>query len=245
MIILGITGAIGHGKSTIAEILTKLEPNSKIFETSKVISEVATQLCKQYNHKSIHLEDIESINSWLSHLPGILSTILNRPIDPKLFKLESSMLSPTKAEYVKLWEFINWANYNPKQAHTLITQANKASFRPLLQWIGGYCVENISPTIWNTELIVRARKAEDAGCALAILGGIRFKEEALQVQTNGGIIIKVVRPKMHVQDSNDPTERQRSGIRPDKIIINDGLMEDLITKVHKLYSEIMSSKSKA
>ena len=33
MILVGVTGAIGHGKSTFAEFLAEIEPKTKIFET--------------------------------------------------------------------------------------------------------------------------------------------------------------------------------------------------------------------
>lgn len=245
MIILGITGAIGHGKSTIAEILSKLEPNSRTFETSEVISDVATQLCKHFDHKIIKLHDLTSINNWLSYLPANLSKTLNRPIDAKLFLLTPSMIGSTTAEYAKLWEFIDWAKSNPELVHTVITQENKANFRPLLQWIGGFCVENISPIIWNTELLERARIAGAEGCALAILGGIRFNEEALHVQNNGGLIVEIIRPSIQVQDSSDPTERQRTRIKPEHIIMNDGSLQELTAKVEKLYAEIKSTRPKA
>lgn len=245
MIILGITGAIGHGKSTIAEILSKLEPNSQTFETSEVISEVASELCKHFDHQGITLDNPTSINDWLSYLPAILSNTLDQPIDAELFVLEPSKIGSNTAEYAKLWEFIDWAKSNPEHVHMLITEENKASFRPLLQWIGGFCVENISPIIWNSELLKRASNAGAEGCALAILGGIRFNEEALHVQNNGGLIIEVIRPSIQIQDSNDPTERQRSHIKPDHIIMNDGTLQELTAKVGQLYTEIVSAQPKA
>ena len=242
MILIGITGAIGHGKSTIAELLHQIEPNSRAFETSEVISEVATQLCQHFGQANVALDNPASINTWLSHLPSILTAVLKRSVPAELFVIEPSIIGTEPPEYVKLWEFIAWANANPDRLHATITQENKADYRPLLQWIGGYCVENIDPTIWNTELIRRAEQAGDSGAKLSILGGIRFVGEAENVVKHEGLIISVIRDHHKTQDASDPTERQRALIRPSITVHNDGSIEDLMHKVRHMYLDILQGK---
>lgn len=242
MILIGITGAIGHGKSTIAELLHKIEPNSRAFETSEVISEVATRLCQHFGQANVALDNPASINTWLSHLPSILTAALKRSVPAELFVIEPSIIGAEAPEYVKLWEFIAWAHANPDRLRTTITQENKADYRPLLQWIGGYCVENIDPTIWNTELIRRAEQAGDSGAKLSILGGIRFVGEAENVVKHDGLIISVIRDHHKTQDASDPTERQRALILPSITVHNDGSIEDLMHKVRHMYQDILQGK---
>ncbi len=213
-----------------------------MFETSEVISEAATMLCAYFEESDVDNNDAKSINKWLTHLPDILSTVLQRPINDSLFTIDESYIGSKVPEYAKLWEFITWAKAHPAKTHVPITQANKAEYRPLLQWIGGYCVENIDPIIWNSELIRRANQASVEGKKLCILGGIRFVAEAENVTKSGGVIVEVIRPHLQSQDVTDPTERQRNLIHPNTIVRNDGTMEDLVHKVQHLYRDICEDK---
>jgi len=238
MYLIGLTGAIGHGKSTIAEIMSDLEPNSITLETSGIISEVATLLCSHFNECDPKISDIQSVNTWISHIPHILYDVLGISVDSDLFKLNNPDSLRNSVEFKKLWEFIVWAQNNRNEIGEAISPTNKSDYRPLLQWIGGFCVENISPTIWNSELLKRARKAGETGRSLVIIGGIRFNEEAVNIQSNGGVIIEVIRPAIVTQDSEDPTERQRSLINPDFEIMNNGTLDQLREKVVQLYTQI-------
>jgi hypothetical protein len=135
-----------------------------------------------------------------------LDDVLGISVDSDLFKLNNPDSLRDSVEFKKLWEFIVWAQNNRNEIGEAISPTNKSDYRPLLQWIGGFCVENISPTIWNSELLKRARKAGETGRSLVIIGGIRFNEEAVNIQSNGGVIVEVVRPSIVTQDSEDPTE---------------------------------------
>jgi dephospho-CoA kinase len=44
MIILGMTGPIGHGKTTFADALSDLVPSTVHFESSLIIAEVANDM---------------------------------------------------------------------------------------------------------------------------------------------------------------------------------------------------------
>src|SRR6185369_10078642 len=71
MVIIGMTGPIGHGKSTFAKALLELEPTAKHFESSLIVAEVANALHSSTN-KLPDQSDIDSVNNWLRPLPSIL-----------------------------------------------------------------------------------------------------------------------------------------------------------------------------
>ncbi len=238
MILIGITGPIGHGKSTLAHFLAELEPNAKIFESSEVISEIATELNTFVKGSNPNRENIETLNSWLSHLPDILSSKLGGSYSPNLFVITEAQIATTPRDYEKLFEYINLIQKNPDLAQTTITQSNKATYRAILQWIGGYCVTHIKRTIWNEELI---RRAKGSGSNLAILGGVRFAEEAQNIKDQGGLVIGIERPKAQNQDSDDPTERERSKIIVDAMVRNDHDLGALKLKSKKLFNDIKAT----
>ena len=239
MIIIGITGPIGHGKSTLAEFLAKLEPNSRIFETSEVISEVANELNASVEDAHPEVDDIESINQWLSALPGILNSKLDVTVPADLFVITKAQVSNTPRDFEKLFEYIDQVSEKPDLADTTITQQNKGNYRAILQWIGGYCVTHIRRTIWNDELL---RRAVSSDCSLAILGGVRFADEAENIKEHGGIIVEIERSHAEKQDADDPTERERSNIKCDTTVTNDGDLEALKQKSIELFHDIKTER---
>lgn len=237
MIIIGITGPIGHGKSTLAHFIAELEPNAKIFESSEVISEIATELNKFFSEAAPKRENFVSINTWLSHLPAILSLKLGGTYPTEVFEITKAHIASAPRDYEKLFEYIDLIQSKPELEKTPITQENKAAYRAILQWIGGFCVTHIRRTIWNEELIQRANRS---GSTLAILGGVRFAEEAQNIKEQGGIVIGIERPNAQTQDSDDPTERERSSIIVDTTVVNDGDMVALEDKAKLIFSAVTS-----
>jgi energy-coupling factor transporter ATP-binding protein EcfA2 len=240
MILIGITGPIGHGKSTLAHFLAELEPTAKIFESSEVISDVASELNTFMAEDQPNTGNIESINTWLSHLPTILSSKLGGSYSPEVFVITKENIASAPRDYEKLFEYIDLVQTNPGLVKTPITQENKAAYRAILQWIGGLCVTHIRRTIWNEELI---RRANRSGSTIAILGGVRFAEEAQNVKDQGGIVIGIERPNTQNQDSDDPTERERSSIIVDTTVVNDGDMAALKDKAKLIFSAVTSRQN--
>ncbi len=240
MILIGITGAIGHGKTSLAEAFLAHEPTGIHDESSRLISEFA-------NDAKIDLPtstDIPEINKWLDSLQERIHKHLHTKVRTSdLYITDDTDLS--SSEYVKLHNYILQTQKNPKLVTEQITTANKANHRSILQWFGGYFVKRLFPTIWYDELIRRAKTAEQNGCKLYIIGGLRFPGDADTTSNAGGFVVEIVRPDKQTSDTDDPTERERSKIHYDSRIINSGSLSQLSATASVILSDIASNQLKS
>lgn len=222
MILIGITGAIGHGKTSLAEAFLVHEPTGIHDESSQLISEFA-------NDAKIDLpksKNISEINVWLDSLQEPIRKHLHAIVHTSDLHITDD-IDLSSSEYVKLHSYILQTQKNPKLLTEQITAATKANHRAILQWFGGYFVKRLSSTIWYDELIRRAKTANQNGCKLYVIGGLRFPGDADSIHNAGGLVVEIVRPDKQTLDTNDPTERERSKIRCDSRILNNGSLEDL------------------
>jgi len=233
VILIGITGAIGHGKTSLAEAFLKLEPSAIHDESSKLISEFANEAKKTIPDNF----DAQKINNWLSDLEECISRILNVEVNAgrTLVPLDAK---PQDPEFVKLAEYISLIRNNESLLSQKITEETKPNHRALLQWTGGYFVNHISRTIWYDELIRRSEVSEKNGCKLYVIGGLRFPEDAEVIKKAGGKVVEITRPKADKPDINDPTERERTNITCDIRLINDGSLDELSEVAAKIYNDI-------
>ena len=74
MILIGITGSIGHGKTSLAEAFLKIEPSAIHDESSKLISEFANEAKKTIPYTF----DAQKINNWLSNLEEPMNKAIAR-----------------------------------------------------------------------------------------------------------------------------------------------------------------------
>lgn len=240
MILVGITGAIGHGKSSLAEALMKQQQPSVHLESSEVIMAVANVIHQQ---DTVPLPtDLTGINKWLEILPDILErTVRVRPdFSQIIISPESWHAHPE--QYEKLVQHLQHLQQTPSLATQTINPDNKNQFRPVLQWLGGYLVQQVDAGIWYNELIRRALAAKADGYALVVIGGLRFRHDAEIVRSAGGVIIEVQRPDLAQADANDPTERERSSIQIDCRIINNGTLAALDKTASMLIKDIAKNR---
>lgn len=224
-ILLGVTGAIGSGKSTFATFLAEAEPSHAIYETWHVVGEIATafnQALKAELEFEISKNDLELANQALIWLPEAISDQLH-------FNLVWNQLAITKRDnlenpalYKKLWVYLRAARENPKILDTIITAENKETYRPILQWIGGYLVAKASKTIWYSE-ILRRIDLHEKGTNLIIINGVRYPSDAEIVRKHGGKIVQITRGD-NEGDKTDPTEATRDEIKPDITVVNNGTL---------------------
>lgn len=244
MIILGMTGPIGHGKTTFAETLTELEPSTVHFESSLIIAEVGnamqaalTDIPDPYN--------VERLNNWLRALPSILLEITHVHCTFEQVKLDQMAMEEHPIEFQKLILHVENLQRKPELMRQQITKANKESYRPFLQWLGGYLVQRIDSGIWYNEIVRRIRQASSAGAQLCIVGGLRYPTDAAILRTAGALIIKVYRPGHLQSDLMDPTERERQNIQVDCTIMSNGTLADVKRLTPVFYADLKANKLSA
>lgn len=239
-----VTAPQRHGKSTFAELAQEIEPSTFHIETSDVIIDVANAFHAQMPIPPKE-NNAEWMNSWLIALPDILEETVqtNTTYDQLHFTAEDV------EKDLRLYEkfFVHSMNLtkNPELAIQKITPENKAEYRPILQWLGGYLVSKVTETIWYDEIYRRLDKAEQQGAALAVIGGLRYLSDEKSVRTHGDPVMEIFRPGVPILDQLDPTERERSKITPDFKLINNGSLEDFRSISKVIIADVMHGEPKS
>ncbi len=235
MLIFGITGSINHGKSTLSAALVSQVPiSSRHFTSFQVIASVADAMHRTTNSIPAS-NDIEAINAWLEPLPGILNQFVHAHCTFSQLSIDKQDVTKNPKDYAKLFKYLDRLKEDPSLLRQQIDESNVESYRPFLQWLGGYLVAKVSPGIWFEEIIRRAKDVEQQGIELCIIDGVRFINDAKLVRKAGGIVLEISRPTVESRDNDDPTERERDSIEPDILITNNGTIEDL----RKLTAQIL------
>ncbi len=241
MILLGMTGPIGHGKTTFANAIMELEPHTIHLESSLVIARVANGL-----HASLRqipdAHNIDSLNSWLHGLPDILRETVHAETTYEQIKLDPLKIQQHPIEYQKLIMHVENLRRDPGLAKQAITIENKETYRPLLQWLGGYLAKKVDPEIWFREIVRMVHDAATTGCKICIVGGLRFPSDAQAIREAGGKIIKVYRPGYLQNDMLDPTERERDNIKVDTTVMSNGTVENVKQCAKQIIEDITNEK---
>jgi hypothetical protein len=236
MIIVGVTGSIGHGKTTLAEYLAVAAPTHRHFETSDLINEVANDL-RSANKSSPSSGDLIAINDWLLPLQAILTKRVNVTLTSADLVLTPDRLAASPENYQKLFEYLDAMQAEPELQHTIIDAANKGSFRSLQQWLGGY-LAGLHDGIWYEEILQRVQAL--SATELITIGGVRYPSDARIIRESGGSIVAVMRSELSDRDTTDLTERHRSQIIPDSVVYNDATLNQLATCARALYDDLRS-----
>ncbi len=238
---IGLTGAIKHGKSTIAEQLHNFESNSVLLETGTLIVEVADAMHKVIP-QPIDPQNIDWVNTWLAELPSILRTSAHIDVDTEAVQITAQKVYEKPLEFQKLFTHTAELAQDHSELSKPVTAQTKSSHRPFLQWLGGYTVMNIDTGIWYNELL---RRADATTALLRIVSGLRFKSDELVIRQAGGYIVKVVRPDAPEVDLSDPTERERESITADSIIINNGDVIELQASTYEFLNDLRAGSPKS
>lgn len=238
-VLLGITGAIGSGKTTFSAFLAESEPNHKVYETWHVVAEIA----QAFNHAlkaelafETSKDNLELANQALIWLPEAISEHLHYDLVWNQLAISKRDTLAKANLYEKLWTYLKLVRSHKKLLEMPIVDANKSTFRPILQWIGGYMVAKASKTIWYDE-ILRRIELHDQDKNLVIINGLRYPTDADVVRLRGGKIIEVIRPSVQSY-TNDPTEEKRNEIKTDIAILNNGTPDQLKSLSQNLYSDL-------
>jgi hypothetical protein len=239
MHIFGITGPIGHGKTTLANALMILEHPAVHMETSMIIGSVANEWFATFN-KNLLIDPINynELNLWLDELARVVSNQI-RPIDAyELHITHEQVLNEPKYVY-KLFMHLNLIRQGVIALGESITEENKDRHRTILQWIGGFLVHRIDPGIWYEEIERRIKVAESDGILLYVVGGLRYPHDAEIIKRNGGKIIKLLRSDIPERELDDITEEHRNEIVVDTTIISDATPDALNEVVKAMYNDYL------
>lgn len=241
MVIIGITGGIGHGKSSLAEAFREIEPRMVHLESFAVIAEVIDA----WQVRSGAIPDphnLEQVNGWVELLPPILKQLLYVTVSADALRFSAEDIARAPEFYEKLFLYLEIARKDGRLANQQITTQNKAAYRSILQWLGGYLPLKIDSKLWFNELMRRAQIANRQGLQLCVIGGVRFTADSDVIHSNGGYILRVTRPLMGEHDIDDPTERERSRIQPDTTVINNAGLAELEACARHVYTDIKLGK---
>lgn len=216
-----LNGEMYAGKSTVTQKLEEILPDAVSYETGQVIAEVADEMHAELNYgSSYNLKDMYGVRDWIGCLPGAIKTVTGEKVDRQLLELE------VHTDTSRLREYIQSLAKKPAIAEEKITPENKETYRPFLQWIGGFVAKQISGSFWFDEIIKRSELDAESGAKFSVLNAVRFKAEEDAVRQVGGHIIKVIRSSQR-NETTELTEKEVSLIDPDTTIYNDASVQKL------------------
>lgn len=221
--IIGLTGGIGHGKTTFARYLEQAAGDFLHYESSDLVIDVANAL-RQTNHSSPVASDLLAVNQWLQPLPEILAATVHLVPTIEPVEITPALLVEAPEDYDKLSAYLSDMIDHPERQFSVINAQTKTDFRPLLQWLGGYLVKQ-RDGIWFDELVRRLQTRPDV--ELITVSGLRYPGDAERVRAAGGLILEIARPNIVETDKMDITERERDLIEPDIIVNNNGTLKQL------------------
>jgi hypothetical protein len=239
MILVGVTGSIGSGKTTFSQYLAEQAGKSAHFESWQLVAEVANRL-RQSTDQHPAANDIEAINAWLRALPPIVTEVCHKAVDFEQIRLTPAKLREAPDNYAKLLQYLEMITDQPDLQKGIIDDESKETFRSVLQWLGGYLVKTVGAGVWYDEIV---RQIQDTpGIELATVGGVRFPGDARRIVNAGGSIICISRPEIGTMDANEITERERGLIVPDTTIVNDAGLPELLSCAAKVWKDLQSSQ---
>lgn len=238
-----MTGDIGHGKSTVAQMITKIEPRAEQFETSNLIIEVADAMHAQLT-KPLSAVSVESLNGWIRELPSILSDVVKVQVSYEDLAFTQVDVDNQPELFEKLFVHALFLQADHSRTHQTITAKNKSFYRPFLQWLGGYCPYKIDGGIWFDELIRRA-EAESDSVDLSVLSAVRYPADERVVRAAGAQVLEVYWPEKGRLDAGDITEKDRSLVTPDTRIVNNSDVHTLRKSVSQYLNDLQVGRPRA
>jgi len=110
-----------------------------------------------------------------------------------------------------------------------------------LQWLGGYLINVVDPTIWFGELIHRIQA--EPGLDIATVSGLRYPAEAACIRQVSGYVVQIRRAGFNEADKQDLTERKRDHIQPDAVVLNDGTLVQLRATAELIIKDLEARRS--
>ncbi|MBW3538184.1 hypothetical protein KY386_01685 [Candidatus Parcubacteria bacterium] len=248
MILVGVTGGIGQGKTTVSRMLRELAgagPECDL-ETSYIIAEVANAWIATWPPTPLKVtpgqDAVGLANELIKTLPAAVRQKLDTSVTSEQLKIERN--DESLAFHHQLTGYLQARLAAGPAADELfpapITPANKALHRQLFMWLGACLVVKVGPNIWGNALERRIKALAAGGQGFVTVGGIRSKYEVKMIHRNGGLVVRVVRPE--AQANTDLTERFMREVVPDVEVINNGSFEELKGAVKRLHGDLAGGR---
>lgn len=243
MHVIGISGAIGHGKSTFSQFLADTINNSRIFEASGDIVLVANNWLRFMPESfKTNPPGSELLNDWIDSLAEIVAKEgLGKPKAKKLYVTEYQ-LETRDDSILKLLEYLENIRAGTISPNDIIGAHNKEVHRSILQWIGGYLVKNYHEGIWFDSIDRKLNSAKEDGAGLAIVSGLRFPYDKKIIEKHQGTIIRIERPHVMVTDSQEVTEKEGTDLKASSIIINDANLDELRDTAKTFFDDLSGGR---
>lgn len=250
MIVIGLTGGMGQGKSTVGAKLRELAgvDYKADLEFSFPITEVANQWLSTWPEPLVLNPDqtIEDLaNKLIETLPAALDQWTGRSVSTDKLRVasrdESYKLHERLIIYLHEWLALE-SEERKVQLPLPIVPVNKTLHRSLLQWLGGAMIELVHPNIWADVIDRRIKQLDGRGYSLVTVGGIRYQQDMTMIHNNGGLILRIVRP--NTLTSSDVTESAMQHVQADVELQNNGTLQDLELVVGELWQDLQAGKTK-
>lgn len=216
--LIGITGRIGSGKDTVAQIIQYLTLDPQVFSMQN------TSILADLEHRAYCAKKSRyQIKKYAGKLKDVAAMLTGIPVH----KFEDQAFKNTK-----LGE--EW-NYQIDQFNT----PTEMTVRQLLQKLGTEAMrEGLHPDVW-----VNALFADYTLLDHWIITDVRFPNEVQELIRRKGVLIQVVRPNNPHPVSDHPSETALNDYLFPYTIVNDGDLNDLINKVRALLVQIQTEQS--
>jgi hypothetical protein len=239
MYIFGITGPIGHGKTTFAKALMQLSQPSELIETSAIIADVANEWFATFPAGLlIDPLDYQVMDRWIDDLARVVSHQI-RPVRPTQLYFNHDQVLAESQYYYKLFMHLNLIRQGVIAIDDPISAATKERHRTILQWLGGYLVHRVDQGIWFDEIERRLKAAQAQGVRMCVVGGVRYPYDAEVIRRNGGLIIYLNRAGLPERELADITEEHRREIKPDTIVISEDGPDSLKELAKIMYNDLL------
>lgn len=216
--IIGISGKIGSGKDTLAEMLRDHFIRKRSFEVRKFASKLKEMVAVL---TGCSVSDLESQDFKSSELPAIWK------------RYELMDFDKPKGIYFGSVEEFESANLQNNSIHQYSLRESNLRYRDVLQLLGTEGVRRvIHPNAWINALMGEYRGQN------WIITDVRFPNEADAVRRMGGMVVRINRPGTEKSDQHE-SETALDGYKFDHVVENDGDLASLMRKTKDLAREII------
>jgi len=238
--IIGINGKIGHGKDTVALLIQYL--TSEAYKKGRSFE----QFKERYQSPNTTIYDsdwiVKKYADKLKQIASILTGIPKEKFEDQDFK---------KTNLGSEWGYNIPLQITETKTNTVIysvdhtrTQIKEMTVREFLQKLGTDAIrQGLHDQAWVNALFSDYTEEKVGSGPLSyieypkwIISDLRFSNEYSAIKERNGIVIRVERPSIG-QTSNHISETALDDYTFDKVIVNDGSIDDLREKVKDLIKE--------